>query len=181
MLTGACLESRFVSVAAAPLPASATPTNPVAPAPPRTIVVDGEQVKEVGFEHLASFPYTIVDAGTGANADQIAAAAKRPQVPEGVRALDQARVALTGFMLPVQMEGGRARKFILMRDVSTCCYGATPNMNDYVVVTMKDAGVKAVQDVPIVVVGTLHVGERYENGYLVSLYELEGKKLLGPR
>jgi hypothetical protein len=32
-----------------------------------------------------------------------------------------------------------------------------------------------------VLVGTLRIGERYEGGYLVSLYELEDAKYLGPR
>jgi hypothetical protein len=157
------------------------PANPTAPPPtPRSIVLEGEHLLEVGFEQLASFPYTIVDAGTGATPAEIEAARKRDQVPATIRALDQKRVAITGFALPLQLENGRAKKLFLMRDVSTCCFGATPNTNDYVVVTMKE-GAKTVADIPIVLVGTLRIGERYEGGYLVSLYELEDAKYLGPR
>ncbi len=143
--------------------------------------VDGEKVSDVGFDRLAGFPYTIVDAGTGATPEQIAAARKKDQVPAAVRAFDAKRVAVTGIMLPLQMENGRARKLVLMRDVTTCCYGATPNMNDYVVVVMKGEGVPVTQDIPVVFVGTLHIAETYENGYLTSLYTLDGEKFLGPR
>ncbi len=140
-----------------------------------------EVPEAIGFDRLSGFPYTIVDAGTGATTEQIAAAQKNDQLPAAIRALDGRRVAVTGFMLPVQMENGRARKLVLMRDVTTCCYGATPNMNDYVVVTMRGEGIKAVQDIPVVLIGVLHVAQTYENGYLVSLYTLDGEEYLGPR
>ena len=178
MSIGAFFEGMMIAFAAEPARAVATP-SPVPP--PRVVMLHGEKVHELGFEHLASFPYTIVDAGTGATSAQIEQARTRDQVPAAVRAFDRVRVTLTGFMLPVQLENGRAKKLILMRDVSTCCYGATPSMNDYVIVTMKGEGVKPVQDIPVVFMGVLHVGERYENGYLVSLYELDAEKFLGPR
>jgi hypothetical protein len=175
MYLGAFWESMLVAVVANPVPGAPTPP------PPPVVMIDGQPVQDLGFEHLSSFPYTIVDCGTGATTEQIDAARKNDQVPAAIRAFDSKRVALTGYMLPLQIENGRAKKLILMRDVTTCCYGATPNMNDYVVVTMKGEGVKAVQDIPVVLVGVLRVGEKYENGYLVSLYELEGEKFLGPK
>ena len=147
----------------------------------RKITVDGEELYPLGFDKLSGFPYTIVDAGTGATPEQIAQARKRDQVPPSLRFYQDKRVVLTGYLMPLQIENGLSRKFVLMKDVNTCCYGATPNMNDYVVVAMKGAGVKAVQDVPVELVGVLRIEEKYEGGYITSLFQLDGEKFLGPR
>lgn len=146
---------------------------------PRKIVVSGAEAYEIGFEMLSAFPYTIVDTGTGASSEEMKLATARDQVPQWLRVYQKKRIVLTGYMLPIQIENGLAKRFFVMRDVTTCCYGKTPNMNDYVVVTMKGNGVTIVQDIPIVVVGILNIGEKYEYGYLVSLFEMEGERFLG--
>jgi hypothetical protein len=143
------------------------------------VSVAGESFPSLGFNFLAGYKYEIVDVGTGASAAEIEAAMKRDQVPPEVRAYDGRKVLLTGYLLPLQIEKGLSRKFILMKDVNTCCYGATPSMNDYVIVTMKGAGVKIVQDEPTQLTGTLRIEQKYENGYVVGLYALEGDVFLG--
>lgn len=148
-------------------------------AEPGVMRVAGEELPALGFDFLAGFPYTIVDLGTGASAAEIEVAAKTDQVPATVRAFDGRRVVLTGYLLPLQIENGVSKKFILMRDVNTCCYGATPSMNDYVIVTMKGEGVKIVQDVPTQFLGVFRIEQKYEAGYVVSLYTLEGERLVG--
>jgi len=149
------------------------------PAAPRTITVEGKTVPVIGFDRLSGFPFTIVDLGTGATREQIEVARKRDQVPAAVRAYDGKRVAVIGYLMPLQLENGLAKKLVLMRDVMTCCYGATPNMNDYAMVTMKGEGIKVVQDIPITLVGVLHVEPKYEDGYLTSLYQVDGEVFLG--
>ena len=155
--------------------------SPEASPPEATrVTLGGEQVFDVGFNKLASFSYTIVDEATGASPEQIAAARKRDQIPAWLRFYQDKRVALTGFLLPLQLQDGLAKKFVLMKDVNTCCYGAVPGMNDYVVVTMSGDGASPAQDIPVVVIGKLHIEEKYENGLVVSLFELAGDKYLGP-
>jgi hypothetical protein len=146
---------------------------------PRRVTIGGQEFFAVGFETLSAFPYTIVDAGTGASAAEIAQARKRDQLPGWIRFYHEKRVVLTGYLMPLQMENGLARKFVMMKDVNTCCYGATPNMNDYVVVTMKGAGIPAEQDVPVEITGVLRIEEKYENGYVTSLFQMDGEKFLG--
>lgn len=146
---------------------------------PERATRDGREIFVVGFDKLAAFPYTIVDAGTGATPAEIEQARQRNQVPEWIRFYHEKAVLLTGYLMPLQLENGLAKKFVLMKDVNTCCYGATPNMNDYVVVTMKGAGVPPSQDVPVEIVGIMHVEEKYENGYITSLFRLDGEKFLG--
>jgi len=183
-------HSRFrfpVILLATLLAGLSVPGRAQASAPPADLQVvskvpyEGAEILAVGFEKLAAFEYAIVDSATGATPDEIEQAKLRDQVPAWVRVYQNQRVALTGYMLPLQVANGLAKKFIMMRDVTTCCYGNVPNMNEYVVVTMAGEGVKAVQDVPVVLVGLLRISETYENGYIVSLYQMDGEKLLGPK
>ncbi len=156
--------------------------TPVSAPPPAPVVsIGGEKLVAMGFETLSAFPYTIVDAGSGASANEIAEAIKHDQIPAWMRAYDGKRVVLTGYMVPLQLADGRARTLLLMKDVTTCCYGAIPKMNDYVVVEMKGAGVEPNQDVPVQLTGVLHIAEKRENGYIVSLFQMEGDKYLGPK
>jgi hypothetical protein len=146
---------------------------------PQKVTVDGTEVFALGFDKLSSFAYTLVDAGTGATPEQIAEHVKKDPVPQWVRTYHNQRVVLTGYMMPLQVENGRSKKFVMMRDVTTCCYGAVPNMNDYLVVTMKGDGIEVVQDVPVELLGTFRIDHRYEDGYVVSLFVMDGEKLLG--
>lgn len=159
---------------------AALPAPPASAREPIKIKVSGAELYSLGFDKLAAFDYTIVDAGTGASPEQIAAAEKRDQVPAWIYFYQDKRVVLTGYLMPLQLENGLAKKFVLMKDVTTCCYGAVPGMNDYVIVTMKGDGVKAVQDIPVALVGVFHVEQKYENGFVTSLYQMDGEKLLGP-
>ena len=146
--------------------------------PPRRKLIDGKETLELGFSELASFPFKIVDVGTGATPAQIAAAKATDQVPGWLRAYDGRRVVLTGFMLPLQLEDGLATKFFLMKDVNSCCYGATPNMNDYVSVSVKGKGVKVAMDVPVRLLGVFHIEQKYDADYVVSLFEMSGERLM---
>ena len=174
-LAAAASGSGATDIAAAPPPTAIVSREPV------TTKVDGESVYTLGFEKLSAFPYTIVDAGTGATPEQIAEAQKRDQVPDWIRLYDGKRVALTGYMMPLQVENGRSKKFVMMKDVTTCCYGAVPSMNDYVVVTMKGEGIVGVQDVPVVLVGMFRIEEKYEGGYITALFSMDGEKFLGAK
>jgi hypothetical protein len=128
----------------------------------------------VGFDRLASFTFTPPDTDATGQPQP----AKSPeQIPEKIRALNDQKVGVTGFMLPVKMDGGLVKEFLLVKDPMMCCYGVMPRINEWVVVRMKGAGVKPLMDVPITFEGRLKVGEMYENGYLTGIYLLEGEKM----
>lgn len=126
----------------------------------------------LGFEVLASFPYALPDI-TGAAAESTA---PKPEIPAAIRDFHGRVVAVTGYMMPLQLEEGLARQFVLVRNLASCCYGVAPNLNEYVLVTM-GKGVRPVMDAPITVFGTLKIGETYEDGFLVGIYQLDGDKL----
>lgn len=161
--------------------ARSAPPAPTSDLTPTKVTIDGAEMFSLGFDKLSSFNYNIVDAGTGASQEEILAAMKRDQVPSWVKTYDQQRVALSGYMMPLQVENGKAKKFVMMRDITTCCYGAVPNMNDFVVVTMKGAPVDVVQDVPVQLIGTFRIDQKYEGGYVVSLFVMDGEKFLGAK
>jgi hypothetical protein len=159
------------------------------PAPPLTaeqkkpvaVKIDGQDLFAIGFDKLAAFEYVVTDAATGASEAEIAAAMQKDQIPPWARFYDGKKVALTGFLMPLKLEGGLTTKFIMMRDITTCCYGNVPNMNEYVIVSMAGSGIKPIQDVPVVLTGTFRISEKYENGYLSSIFQMDGEKFLGPK
>ncbi len=134
----------------------------------------GEEYPRVGFDRLASFNFTPPDSDNGPATQPDKS---NDQIPAAIKALDQQKVAVTGFMLPVKMDGGLVKEFLLVKDPMMCCYGVMPKVTEWVVVKMTGAGVKPLMDVPITFLGKLRVGEIMENGYLTGIYLLEGEKL----
>jgi hypothetical protein len=162
--------AQSVPVAAPAAVAAAHPTqNPV-------VNTDGYLV--VGFDRLASFSYTPPELSPAPPATPQPSAAN--QIPERIRALDAAKVMVTGFMLPVKMDQGLVTEFLLVKDPMMCCYGIMPKLNEWVVVKMTGKGVAPLMDVPISFEGRLKVGEQYDNGYLTGIYLLEGEKQASP-
>lgn len=130
--------------------------------------------EKVGFDRLASFTFTPADSDPAK--PEVPPPSGASQIPEVIKALDQRKVAVTGFMLPVKMEGGLVKEFLLVKDPMMCCYGVMPKLNEWIIVRMVGPGVKPLMDIPLTFEGKFHVGEMYENGYLTGLYLLEGDR-----
>ena len=132
----------------------------------------------LSFAQLAGFKFRPPPqpVPAGAPAPEVLA-----QVPAAIRRFDGRKVVLTGFMLPLKLEGGLATEFFLLSNPSLCCYGIMPEMNEWMHVRMRGEGLPPVQDVPVFLAGILKVRARWEAGYLTGIYELEGHGLLKPR
>jgi hypothetical protein len=128
------------------------------------------------FALLASFPFNPPEPDPNAKPGTPPPSAAR-QIPPAVKALDGQRVVVTGFMLPVKMERGLVTEILLLRDQQACCYGATPQINEFVVVKMTKGGVKAVMDTPVEFYGTLSVKEIFEDGFLANIYTLDAEMM----
>ena len=100
------------------------------------------------------------------------------QVPASIRRLDGKKVVLTGFMLPTKLEGGFATDFFFLSSSQLCCFGVAPALNEWIAVKMKKEGLPPVQDVPVYLAGRLRVRAQWTDGFLTSIYELEGDGLL---
>jgi hypothetical protein len=131
----------------------------------------------LGFDKLASYKF-IPPAFDPTTDPKAVPPTGDEQIPAGVKSWSGKKAIVTGFMLPVKMDGGLVTEFLLVKDPMLCCYGVMPNMNEWVVVHMaKGAGVKPLMDVPISFYGELKVGAMYENGYMTGVYLLEGEKM----
>lgn len=136
----------------------------------------GSEFQAVGFDKLSSFKYEVPDdtvkPTTSADPDQ--------QIPLVVKAFNNKRVSLKGFMLPLKVEGGAVTEMLILRDQSACCFGATPKINEWVSVKMVGGGVKPIMDQAVTLYGTLKVGAMRENGYIIGIYQLNGERMQGP-
>ncbi len=134
----------------------------------------------VDFSRLACFNYDYPDEDGGMEAPKNSKR-KKPGIPDSVLGLNGAKVAIPGFMIPMDQdeEGDKCTYFILARNQMTCCFGVAPGLNEWVSVRM-EKGKKAdlEMDRPVVVVGTLEVGEVYSRDSGWSFYRMKGEKVI---
>jgi hypothetical protein len=166
------------ALAATEAPRAVAADKPAEPASPlagleRPVKVSG--YSKISYSQLAAFkfrpPAQPVSAGQPPP-DVLA------QVPAAIRRLDGRKVVLTGFMLPTKLENGYATEFLFLSSSQLCCFGITPALNEWILVRMRKEGLPAVQDVPVALAGRLRVQARWSEGFLTSIYELEGDGLL---
>ena len=131
---------------------------------------------KLGFDRLAAYKF-IPPAYDPAADPKAVPPTGNEQIPATVKSWSGKKAIVTGFMLPVKMNGGLVTELLLVKDPMLCCYGVMPNMNEWVVVKMLNGGVKPTMDVPISFYGELKVGAMYENGYMTGVYLLEGEKM----
>ncbi len=159
------------NVAAAVTAAPSATNTATAAVPP--VAVGGYAA--VGFEQLSGYQIEISDELLGPQTNKTVLTADG-QIPEPIKELNNKKISLRGFMLPLKVEGGLVTEMLIMKDQSMCCYGTTPRINEWVSVKMK-GGVKPLMDEPVTLMGTLKVGETRENGYLVGIYAMDGDKM----
>ena len=158
------------------------------PGNPQTITVDAlvaQGYQKVDFDLISGFPFS------AAAADYFTPKTTMDQIPAAVKALDGKKVVLYGFMLPTRMDRkGIITEFQLQRGETkaggrgTLVRKESTEMNERVIVTVPVAkGFVAPKEVglPISVPGTLHVSQRWENGLLYSIYQLDGENIIEPK
>jgi hypothetical protein len=134
---------------------------------------------QVGFDRLAGFPirlhWELVDPVRIQGVQKVLG-----EIPGGIKSLDNGKVAVRGFMLPLKLENGLVTEFLLMRTQARCCYGLPIQVNEVLSVRMAKP-VKSLMDQPVTVYGRLHLSEsRDPNGALSSIYTMDGDKLKLP-
>ncbi len=132
---------------------------------------------DVGFETLGGYPFQLTKAGAAAvgAADPATLAAVNAQIPDVIRQLDGKKVMVTGYMLPMKMEGALTTEFLLVANSMLCCYGVVPPMNQWATVKMQKRGVTSQLDVPV------RVQTRIENGALSAIYHLDAERTRAPK
>lgn len=127
----------------------------------------------VDFRTLSGFPY-----GEDPLAPARASAAPVSyDIPARVAALSGTPVAVTGFMLPLDVTEAGVSVFLLNASQDMCYFGAPTRPNEFVVVTITGGRRAPFVHTPVTVYGTLAVREERRDGRVVSLYALDGDSL----
>ncbi len=129
----------------------------------RPAVRDGYQ--SLSFNDISSYPYREDKDGKPLD-----------KVPDEIKKLDKQQVAISGFMVPLGLSTEGVKDFILIKNQMLCCFGQPPKLNEWVMVRSSKP-MRATVEVPIVVLGTLQVGEEYVQGQLASLYRLQAESI----
>ena len=122
------------------------------------------------LDRLSEYEYPVNMDGTPGRLSD----GSKPQIPAEIRKLDQERVTLSGYMMPLDLRQTRATYFLLLKNQLMCCYGQEPQINEYAIVVMKNPA-SVVLDKPVTVSGVLSVGETFEKDVLLCLYKISGE------
>ena len=170
-------------------PVQATGTTPGSAASATLLKSDGEFLT-LTFDTLGSYYYEIPNLDESAPAtgpkmlgseDAKANKTQKDQIPAPIHALNGKKVSIQGFMIPIKLEKGATKEFLIVKDQSVCCWGRVPRMNEWVSVRMtKDQTTKFIPDQPVTVFGTLQVGEEIVKGEVMSIYRLDADDVAGP-
>jgi hypothetical protein len=117
----------------------------------------GEVLALNSIKDLGNFDY---DADKGGN------------IPEDVKKLSGSKIRVSGFMIPLD-QADNISHFSLVPSLFACCFGQPPQIQHQIVVhTPKGKAVGYYPD-EIICEGTLKVDEKKDDGYIVSVFEMD--------
>jgi hypothetical protein len=115
------------------------------------------EVLAVAIKDLGNFEY---DGDKGGN------------IPDDVKKLNGSKIRVSGFMIPLD-QADNISHFSLVPSLFACCFGQPPQIQHQIVVhTPKGKAVGYYPD-EIVCEGTLKVDEKKDDGYIVSVFEMD--------
>jgi hypothetical protein len=120
------------------------------------------EIQEMSIKELGNFEF---DAETGST-----------PIPTDIQNLSGSTIRLHGFMIPMD-QAESISQFALVPSLFACCYGQPPQIQHTIVVNCPKG--KAVSYYPdeIVVQGKLTVQEKKDDGFIVSLFEVEANSV----
>jgi hypothetical protein len=114
------------------------------------------EIREMAIKELGNFQY---DPDKGGN------------IPPDVLALSGMKVRLHGFMIPMD-QASSITEFALVPSLFACCFGQPPQIQHTIVVHVPKGKAVSYYADEIVVEGTLVVQEKKEDGFIVSIFEV---------
>ncbi|RKU32837.1 hypothetical protein C6496_23180 [Candidatus Poribacteria bacterium] len=129
----------------------------------------------VPFNFLGDYWLDEPDWRRLADSEYIASLSYEAEIPDEVKQIDGKKVAITGFMLPIDVDKGKVQRFLLLKSTMSCCFGVAPRINEVIYVeSSKKQKIQTVMDMPITVFGKLSVGQQFrEDLMLMGVYQLE--------
>jgi hypothetical protein len=92
-------------------------------------------------------------------------------LPPAIQALDGQKAGVAGFILTLG-ESEDMREFVLLESLWGCCFGGVPDVNQTIVVRLPAERAFDYTAAPVLVTGTLEVGEERQGEFVASLYRL---------
>lgn len=197
-------EQRLMRVPAKPVPRGSAFLAPDADAPPRPgpgeevpadfRAPDPEEARipdrpdadgylRVPIPYLAGFEWDKPErAGVFEMKQKQAPRSYRMDVPEKLAALDGKKVAVEGFMIPLDASMEGIRRFAMVPSRAACCWGVKPDVDEWVIADMgAERRATMYKDMRVTAYGTLRVRpETDEDGWLVGVFSMECDRLKGP-
>jgi hypothetical protein len=93
------------------------------------------------------------------------------KLPDEVRALNGQKVAIAGYMMTIE-EVENIHEFLLVEAFWSCCFGTPPTINQVVLIHIEGARGVEYTSSPVLILGTLEVGAKIEDGFETSVYRL---------
>ena len=99
------------------------------------------------------------------------------EIPEHIKALNGKKVAMQGFVMPLERDGKNLKTFMFVDQLITCMFCQGMGVTQWVMSTAMDSkGFNLNNDQyenSMIVYGTLEVGEEYKDGSLASVYRMK--------
>jgi hypothetical protein len=147
-----------------------TPTPAPKPAPtptPVAVPVAADKTLDLDFVKLSFTPAK----------DPLSPLSGQPhyidQTPPAILAYNGRKIRISGYMVPVTMEGAAVREFMIMASQMSCCYGTPPRFCEFIVARMNKDAAPIAMDSPLIFEGTLRIGDVFANGYWTQFYTME--------
>jgi hypothetical protein len=119
------------------------------------------QVAEISIKELGNFDYDPDKGG----------------IPEDVKKLSGCKIRLKGFMVPLD-QADKITKFSLVPSLFSCCFGQPPQVQHTITVTCPKGKAVSYSPDQVVVEGTLTVDEKKDDGFVVSLFQVEAASVI---
>jgi hypothetical protein len=129
----------------------------------------------VGFDKLSGFPMLMTEAlEYCTNHSEIADATINKMIPKTIHDLNGKKVSIEGYIIPLSYADDKVTEFLVARDPMGCCYGAPPEIHQFVRVKVKPPGINSTDYYVIRAHGVLKVGaDRSRGGGLGSIYRMD--------
>ena len=139
------------------VPAVANPAPPTAEQRKAHAAPEAGKVVELTIKELGNFDYNNDKGGN---------------IPPDVQALNGHTVRVRGFMIPMD-QAQDITQFALVPDLFACCFGQPPQVQHTIIVHCPEGQAVGYSPEEIVCEGKLKVEEKKDDGFIVSVFEME--------
>ena len=119
------------------------------------------QVTEIQIKDLGNFDYDIEKGGN---------------IPADIKALHGTKFRTRGFMIPLD-QAEAINEFALVPSLFACCFGQPPQIQHTLVVHCPKGKAVSYYGDEIVVEGILKVEEKKDDGYIISVFEIDASSV----